>query len=268
MRKSVVLLGVIFLLGTYSHLFGGEAYDKLILQTKGLVGYWKLDEKDGTFVNSLRDNYTGTDEGKRVMEMSLKDKTSGIKVYKDTTYPEPYNSADNFYGNHYIRIWRHGDDFDMRTGDFSLEAWIKVSRIPVTTVPIVGKSSPFGKSYGLYLTKNMSVSMTIWENRSNYNTAVTPAGSIRPGEWYHVVGVREKDTLRIYVNGILKGERAKGFDIDTGGYGNLHFGGFRLGKRFTGKMRDIALYRKALGSNEIKEHFKSGKEQFLKGGSL
>ncbi len=268
MRRSIVLLGMIIFLSMYIHLFGEDTYDKLILGTEGLVGYWKLNEEDSTFVNSLRNNYTGTDEGKRIMEMSLKDKTSGIKIYQDTTYPEPYTSADNFYGNHYIRIWRHGDDFDMRTGDFSLEAWIKVSRIPVTAVPIVGKSSPFSKSYGLYLTRTMSISMTIWENRSNYNTATTPPGSIKPGEWYHVVGVRRGDTLRIYLNGVLKGESTRGFDIDTGEYGNLHFGGFRLGRRFIGKMRNIALYRRALGSEEIKKHFESGRKQFSRGGNL
>lgn len=268
MKKSMLFfIGLILLLSTYSCLFAGESYDRLILRTNGLVGYWKLNEKDSTFVSSLKNNYTGTDEGKRIMEMSKKEKMSGIKIYKDTTYPEPYNKADNFYGNHIIRIWRHGDDFDMRTGNFSIEVWINASKPPSGTVPIVAKNSPFGKSYGLYLTKNMGISMTIRENNSNSNSAITSSGIIKQGEWYHVVGVRDKDAIRVYINGVMESESTKGFDIDTGEYGNLHFGGFRLGKRFTGKMRDIALYRKALGNNEIKEHFKIGKKQFSKGGN-
>jgi len=263
MRKNIIFPGLIFLLSICSPLFAGESYDGLILSTKGLVGYWKLAEQDSAFVNSRKNHYTGTDEGRRILEKALRDakkqgRTSGIKIYKDTICAEPYNRADNFYGEHYIRIWRHGDDFDMRTGNFSIEVWIKVALYPTDSVPVIGKFSPFGQSYGLYLTGNTGIRMVIRENNSNSNSAATPSETIKTGQWYHIVGVRDNDTLRIYVNGVMKNESAKGFDIDTGGYGNLHFGGSRWGKKFTGKMRNIALYKRALSSDEIKGHFKTG----------
>jgi len=264
MRKSIMFIELIFLLSTYSLLFADESYDGLILSTKGLVGYWKLDEADGVFVSDRKNHYTGTDEGRVVLKQALRDarrqgRTSWIKIYKDTIISaEPYNRADNFYGNHCVKIWRRGGDFDMRTGDFSMEVWIKISRNPVSIVPVIAKNSPFGQSYGLYLTKNMEIRMVIRENNSNSNSATIPSGTIKRGQWYHIVGVRDKDKLRIYVNGVMESESAKGFDIDTGGYGDLYFGGFRSGERFTGKMRNIALYKRALTSDEIKGHFKAG----------
>ncbi|NRA90602.1 MAG: LamG domain-containing protein [Simkaniaceae bacterium] len=78
-----------------------------------------------------------------------------------------------------------------------------------------------------------------------------------PGKWYHFVGVRNKNSFSLYINGMLKQtieEPANNDGLDYRFYmGKID--PFRNDRQFIGSIDEVAIYKKALSPEEIKEHF-------------
>lgn len=78
-----------------------------------------------------------------------------------------------------------------------------------------------------------------------------------PGKWYHFVGVRNKDSFSLYINGMLKETIAEPANNDDLNY-RFYMGKidpFRNERQFIGSIDEVAIYKKALSPEEIKEHF-------------
>lgn len=69
-------------------------------------------------------------------------------------------------------------------------------------------------------------------------TGVRTLTELNVGEWYHIVGVRTGNNMRIYVNGIEQNELdcLEGYTVNRDGIGNLLAGGFK------GRIDDIYIY--------------------------
>jgi hypothetical protein len=80
--------------------------------------------------------------------------------------------------------------------------------------------------------------------------------------WQHVVAVKEEDSLRIYVDGVVTGtaedstEIAKGLRVMVGKALFRKLGALPT-RAFCGQLDELAIYNRALGEQEIVSHFKA-----------
>ena len=85
------------------------------------------------------------------------------------------------------------------------------------------------------------------------NIFVESLTHVQTNVWYHVAGVRGSNYIQIYVNGVLEAQTNVGFPQGYGPY-PLYFadtGESYYDPKFAGALDEVALYNRALSSNEI-----------------
>jgi concanavalin A-like lectin/glucanase superfamily protein/Ig-like domain-containing protein len=102
----------------------------------------------------------------------------------------------------------------------------------------------------------------VWEVSSASGQAVQINGTtaLQPGTWYHVVGVRGTNFVRLYVNGNLEAEGSVNFQQDYGNY-PLYFGTSNESywdHKLGGTLDEVALYNRALTSDEVAALYQAG----------
>jgi len=85
--------------------------------------------------------------------------------------------------------------------------------------------------------------------------------TVTTGGWFHIVGVRGKGRVKLYVNGALEADEA---DItgDLSNTLNLIFGANskrNVGTWFDGIIDEVRVYNRVLSVDEIKERYNLGK---------
>ncbi len=92
-------------------------------------------------------------------------------------------------------------EFDI-TGDITVEAWIYIDAYVPDWVRIVGKGNGSDRTYGLWYNQSGDV---LWQMYGSANMNITAAGSVVPGQWYHIAGTRVGNDCHLYINGELSG---------------------------------------------------------------
>jgi len=165
-----------------------------------------------------------------------------------------YNGIDNYVD--------FGDILDFASGDeFTLEYWAKSSvnnRIVIDkgrmASPYIGWSSSWG---GIASGK---VDFSVRDGAGNTVNAISTT-TVTTGGWFHIVGVRGKGRVKLYVNGALEADEA---DItgDLSNTLNLIFGANskrNVGTWFDGIIDEVRVYNRVLSVDEIKERYNLGK---------
>ena len=159
------------------------------LQTK-LVSYWNLEESSGSVID-----VHGSNDG--TLSGALRGQTGKI------------NSAYSFDGsNDYVEM-PHSSTLNI-SDTISIAAWIKLDG-DAGNQWILGKPpsssshvSPWG-SYILGVNKQSGLMYPIFAVAINNDLKVLySTESISVGQWYHITGVYDKTSMKIYVNGTLK----------------------------------------------------------------
>ncbi|MBI2839486.1 MAG: PKD domain-containing protein [Acidobacteria bacterium] len=81
-------------------------------------------------------------------------------------------------------------------------------------------------------------------------------GELVSGRWYHVVGVKERNWLRIYLNGVLSKELQcmSGQTVDGAAAGDLYLGL----NPFQGGLDEVKIYGRALTASEVSQEYAGG----------
>jgi hypothetical protein len=169
------------------------------------------------------------------------------------------NNAYSFDGNDYISV-NNNASLNFDSSDFSISLWIYPKVIK--NLYIFGKDnyngsqpSPFGSGYYLQysVAKSQDIrfaTRSISSNTSNF----LPSVQIAPiNTWTHVVGVRKKNVLKLYINGKLDNAMIETVPTNTNNSVNLKFG--RADEistnYFNGILDDALIYNRALTDQEI-----------------
>ncbi len=209
------------------------------------VGEWKLDENTGT-------NAYDTSENDNTLAFTGSTAWAVGKVGSGLTF----DGVDDG-----ITIADPGDgSLDMGTGDFTLEAWVKLDSTYVDALPtIISKGATNSSTAGYWL---------FWNNSSNYlsftisngdGLTVRPrvdstAGAIKDNSWHHIAAVAVRGGVsKLYIDGRLNATNdwsAYTGSIDTAS--NFFVGkGAGSGTDFKGLIDQVKIYKYARSESQI-----------------
>jgi len=95
------------------------------------------------------------------------------------------------------------------TGDLTLESWFTVSEATGSILRITGKGGQWDRNYGLWhITRPNGIDDIYFEHYSPSNNAAGGASvrfqtNILVNQWYHIAAVRDGNTVKLYLDGVL-----------------------------------------------------------------
>jgi hypothetical protein len=204
------------------------------------VGFWRLGDTSGTrALDSASDPHNGS-------------YLSGVTLRSPGLIPsDAVNTAVTLDGvNDSIRVPNHPGKSP--TGVVSVEAWITPRAIPATGA----FASVFSKSGAYSLQFNgTQMEFTIIQSGGIRRRLQAAAGALQVGVRYHVVGVYDGVTQRLYVNGVEVGSRAQTGPIVVNS-NQVYVGSWDGTKEFfNGTVDEVAIYAQGLSTARVKAHY-------------
>ena len=150
--------------------------------------------------------------------------------------------------------------------DFTIAVYIKTEMSSGDPPMIVAKNyqpSEMRPWYALYYANQAKsldghVSIFLRDTAGNSHQ-IASNNTIADGEWHHVAGTRQGDTLRLYVDGVVEAEKDDAdFDVGTN-TAPLHING-HLDRWLIGLFDEIVIVRRALNESEIQALMNQGIE--------
>lgn len=177
----------------------------------------------------------------------------------------------NFDGaDDYVQI-ADNPAIDFGTGDFTVEAWVRwESALTVQNreYGFINKTAYFQNTPGwgfeitTYTANGDDAYILFYTTGQGgfYSSEVGETGAVLAADtWHHVAGVRQGNTVSIYVNGQLRETKTHpdiGLSVDN--EHALLFGYHAWGPNFPGQIDEPAVYRRALAAGEIQGIFNAG----------
>ena len=139
------------------------------------------------------------------------------------------------------------NSLDLATG-YTLEAWVKPASIKSGN--ILAKEMPNGAVYNLYAYEDADLPVASFNDGADYRVTTGPS-QLPINTWSHLVATYDRQTLRIYVNGVQVASRAYTSNIQTS-TGALRIGGNSIwGEYFNGVIDELRIYNRALTATDI-----------------
>jgi len=138
-----------------------------------------------------------------------------------------------------------GEDLNLES-ELTVAAWLKV--------PLHVQFNAFRLRQPVGLYSDQFTIANSNEGAGWYTVTANPSPPV--GSWYHLTGVFDHGSLRIYVNGVLAGSKTLPVTRTAGAsYATWTLGGRLVGtnpdQHFIGEMDDLQVYRRALSEEEI-----------------
>jgi hypothetical protein len=208
--------------------------------SEGMTSYWKFDEGSGDTVSDSVSTNSGTIFGATW--------TSGI-----------VGNALSFNGSSGIIV---PNSPTLNPAQISVETLVKLNRL----APIGNWDNQFlickgdDRTQGsYYLSANRDqFHFYIGANGIDQVYAQTPS-MLKTNSWYHVVGTYDGLSIKIYVNGVLQGMTQA--SVMLGNAGSLYLGYLNMVNweyYLNGTLDEVAIYDRALSSEEIQRHYQNG----------
>jgi hypothetical protein len=172
-----------------------------------------------------------------------------------------FGQAISLGGSDYVDCG-NPSQLDFGTGSWTISAWVNVpSSTDQMNIFSKGGDSAGGIRYMLSVGENDDhlAILTVDDNA----TKVQSAGSIAvdDGQWHHVVGIRDENSLRVYVDGFPDGAAVAlsgSYDLSGTSQANAYIGaGWNfetsvVQKFLTGMIDEVRVYNYALSSAEVR----------------
>jgi len=157
---------------------------------------------------------------------------------------------------------------DWGSGDGTVSAWFKTSTAGIQDIVQNGSYSTNAKSYTILLDTNSKFAVSIDDNTTA--KAVISDTSGNDGLWHHIVGVRDGNDLRLYIDGIEDANSP----TDITGYGDIDISdplmigagtngtGGSPGNFYTGQIDEVKIFNYALTNLQVKQVYNNGAVNF------
>ncbi len=165
-------------------------------------------------------------------------------------------------GNDYVDCG-NPSELNFGTGSWSISAWMKMPASTTDNMNIFsnGGDSADGIRYmlGVSETDDHKACLTVDDNVTKAQS--TSSITVDDGQWYHIVGIRDGGSLRIYVNGFQDGDDVtlpNAYDLSGTSQANAYIGaGWNyetsvVQKFLVGVIDEVRVYSYALSSAEVR----------------
>jgi hypothetical protein len=219
------------------------------MNSAGLVGYWKFDEGNGTFVKDWSYDNDGT-----IYNGSLScanpPNSDGCPAWIDGKFGRAlsFDGIDDFVEIGYDEL------IGVENGDFVLEAWIKGTHSQKDEkIYVLTLQDDFGfiVSFGLD-----SESLGMWYRFTDNSGGTFYLGhDVLDGTWHHVVVKRSGNNYYFYDNGIFIDSSTQTKDLKSQKTVRTIGGWDATSGNFNGTIDEVRIYNRALSEEEIKENY-------------
>jgi len=217
--------------------------------TNGLISYWSMDSVSGT---NVFDDFGSND---------------GTTVGTPTFSAGKNNDAVDLNGSsQYITegdLW-----FDANvTGSFTFSGWFYPQDIASVNVGLFTKYNVIGNQRSVRVINNAGTIVVQFGSGSGvfqgeYSTLSSVLSS---GVWNHITCTHINSIVSVYINGLLVSGSVTSGTIPTSLYNSTSpfIVGYSLnGTYFNGSIDEVAIYNRALSSNEVSTIYNSGTGKF------
>jgi predicted ribosomally synthesized peptide with SipW-like signal peptide len=211
-----------------------SGYRDAVLNTSGLVSYWRLGESSDPTAADATGANSGSYQG-------------GVTLGAGGALNEPDTAVSFDGGSAYVDV---PDAASLQPAQISVEAWVKAGSglADYGTVAMKTTDGSWTDGYGLYWAGG-----SIWFFVNHWSdSAVSTA--INYDEWTHVVGTYDGSDLRLYVNGTEVASQPQPAGITHSG--NQFLIGQGTGGYFwAGELDEVAVYNVALTGAQVQDHY-------------
>ena len=208
----------------------------------GLVGYWKLDENNGTKIfnsGSLGSTLNG-DFGTSAPSWTNNGKIGKALTFNNKKYAVVINNNNLIYTQN----------------GFTYSAWIKGSSFAASYNMFMGQYLPYFDVYNNGSTNKLHMSM----NAGGAQRVVDGTTNMTTNRWYHVVATYDSQGyMKVYLDGKLDGTSGPYLTPNIGNQ-NFYLGTWESGLSypFDGDIDEVKIYNRALTADEIKQDYNAG----------
>jgi len=281
----IVILAVVGTVGALNGWFGGGATIPDDTFTRGLVGYWNMDESNGSLA---KDSSPYSNDG------MINDGGSGNPVsywtFDEQTGTTAYDSIGSNNGtltsgpawtssgkvgggisfdgvNDYVTT----NEFAISGTDRTFELWMKTpgtityESIFEQNVTVSSTSSPYVNGFNGMNGNPNQIHLSVGDGAGNHYDALQTSIASYLNQWIHLVGViKGGNELRIYINGVSVADKATTVSPETAS--RYVFMGRMGTKYFNGIIDDARIYNYARTADEIqRDYIESYKSKWVPG---
>ena len=210
-----------------------------------MLAHWTL---DGDTLDSSGNNFDGTAMGDASIATDP-DKGQVLSLDGDGDYVDCGNP----------------DTLNFSTGDWSLCAWVKNTMTGTGddnkgSIITNGGDGGGGHRYGLVVTEQTEGKMTLVTDDNDKKKQAKSATSVNDDVWHHVVGMREGEQIKLYIDGVLEASTGLpgGYDLSGAVQSNVLLGAIsrasngEIYKTYAGLIDDARIYNCALSEGEVR----------------
>jgi hypothetical protein len=243
---SISRVSVLLLLATVAAVGCGSTSLR-----RGLVGYWNLDDGDGTVAKDLSGMgndgaYQGPRPSPEAAPVSFPNPRSRV-FGNHAMVSAPDSPSLNLVGPMTVAVWVRSTNPDLVKQEAVVE---KYDAVPLPHPTANGSTITSKNGFMVRIDTAERPKFTVIADVDTRTEVVSPT-KVPFNTWCHLAGVYDGKTASIYVDGELKATRANAIQ-PTHGPSPLEIGLSHGGHSFNGSIDDVRIYNRALSPGEIK----------------
>lgn len=198
----------------------------------GLIGWWTFDELSGNAIDSSWNGNTGTPTGTILVGSCAVGRCRSFNGISDYVNPSTVTLST----------------------EYTISVWINTRTVSANGAGIGFRSTVSANPIYFQIDhNNADARMIVRDDAGNIATA-SFTSSITTNEWFNLIGIRNGDTVSIYVNGVKGTDGTNTFGAITGN--SLNIGALTAGSSsrtvfLSGQIDDVRIYNRALSQQEI-----------------
>jgi hypothetical protein len=208
------------------------------------VGWWKMDEGEGTTVY----DHSGNGNNGTMTNMASDDWVDGKN-----------NGALDFDGvDDYVDL---NNANIVGANEGSISAWVKASNWDANRMTVF--SSEVGPAWNdlrfvLFSASNNSLTFSVANGSSSTQDNCNTGSTLSSDVWYHVVGTFNGSSIKIYINGVVKDTYSSSIIPGDFTPTKTMIGWHYSDRYWNGQIDDVQIYNYALTPLQIKEIYNGG----------
>jgi len=176
----------------------------------------------------------------------------------------PFGQAVELDGDGDSVVLPGKDEWNVGSGDFTVAAWVKPSKLRGSVVAALGGySQKPGWRFELSGNKGaFRIGAMTPEKSESGESVVSPARVLVADEWQHIAAVvrRGESGTYLYVNGVPVARGTISADDLGNAEADLHLGRLQYSMHYAGALDEVRLYKRALGDAELQALIEPGRE--------